>query len=368
MPTRDDPEAMHLLGAAALLVGAFDLAAGFLAASAEGLRAQGRLGHLARVLFLWATAAVHLADLDAAIPTADEARRLALETGEPLWAAGALAVQAMLAALHGEFEVAEALAAEAERLSRPIGASFVLAAIQLARGLAALGNGRHEEAYGHLRRVFDPTDPAAIHSVRFQAIRDLAEAAVHSGYRAEARELLAELELLGEQTPSPSLHVSLRLARPLLAEDADAEALFLAGLDADLHRWPFDRARLQLAYGTWLRRQRRIAESRAPLRAARQTFDALGLIPWGERARQELRASGERSHRQAPEARDQLTPQELQIAQMAAAGLSNREIGQRLYLSHRTVGSHLYRIFPKLGITARSGLRDALSGKVPALT
>ena len=84
------------------------------------------------------------------------------------------------------------------------------------------------------------------------------------------------------------------------------------------------------------------------------------LSPWAERARQELRASGETLRARTPEARDQLTPQELQIAQMAAEGLTNKEIGQRLYLSHRTVSSHLHRIFPKLGITSRAQLDAAL--------
>jgi DNA-binding NarL/FixJ family response regulator len=96
------------------------------------------------------------------------------------------------------------------------------------------------------------------------------------------------------------------------------------------------------------------------LRTARDTFDALGCAPWGEQARRELRASGERSRRRVPEARDQLTAQELQIAQLAAEGLSNREIGQRLYLSHRTISTHLYRVFPKLGITSRAELSGAL--------
>lgn len=112
--------------------------------------------------------------------------------------------------------------------------------------------------------------------------------------------------------------------------------------------------------GAWLRRHRRVAESRSPLRAARDAFDSLGTIPWSERARQELRASGETSRSRTPEARDQLTSQELQIAQLAAAGLSNPEIGQRLYISHRTVSTHLYRLYPKLGIASRSELRDAL--------
>jgi DNA-binding CsgD family transcriptional regulator len=127
------------------------------------------------------------------------------------------------------------------------------------------------------------------------------------------------------------------------------------------------RARLLLAYGAWLRRQRRVAESRAPLRAAREAFDALGAVPWGERARQELRAAGEASHHRTPRAWDRLSPQELQIARLAADGLSNREIGQQLYLSHRTVSSHLYRVFPKLGISSRSQLRTVLDSRTASL-
>ena len=88
-------------------------------------------------------------------------------------------------------------------------------------------------------------------------------------------------------------------------------------------------------------------------------------MSWNERARRELRASGESSRRRRPVAREQLTAQELQIAHLAAQGLSNREIGQRLYLSHRTISTHLYRIFPRLGITARGELRAALSTPAP---
>ena len=98
-----------------------------------------------------------------------------------------------------------------------------------------------------------------------------------------------------------------------------------------------------------------------PLRAARSGFDALGAAPWAARADQELRATGERGWQATSSRRDRLTPQEAQIAELAVRGLSNREIGQQLFLSHRTIGSHLYRIFPKLGITSRKQLADALS-------
>jgi DNA-binding CsgD family transcriptional regulator len=162
-------------------------------------------------------------------------------------------------------------------------------------------------------------------------------------------------------TPAPVLHADLRLARALLASDEDADPLFTAALGADLSAWPLIRARTHLAYGEWLRRRRRSVESRDHLRAARDMFDALGAIPWGEKARRELRAAGETSRRRAPDARDQLTAHELQIVQLAADGLTNREIGQRLYLSHRTVSSHLHRIFPKLGVVSRAELRTVVS-------
>src|SRR5258708_10395840 len=139
----------------------------------------------------------------------------------------------------------------------------------------------------------------------------------------------------------------------------EAELLFQAAI-TEATSLPLMVARGQVAYGIWLRRQRRVAESRAPLRAARDAFIAIGATPLAERARGELRASGENSPRRVPRASDRLTPQELQIAQMAAAGMSNREIGQSLFLSHRTVGFHLYRLFPKLGITSRNQLRASL--------
>jgi len=225
-----------------------------------------------------------------------------------------------------------------------------------------LGQGRHAEAYEQLGRIFDPADLAYHPHVRWWAGADYLEAAVHSDHREVARAIVAEMEALLEQTHSPLLQVTLIYARPFLAEDEHAEALYLASLTEQLAHWPFLRARLQLGYGGWLRRHRRMADSRAPLRAAAEILDALGALPWAERARSELRASGERSRPRSPDARDQLSPQDLQIAQMAADGLSNREIGQRLYLSHRTVESHLYHLFPKLGITSRAELHTVLDG------
>lgn len=110
-----------------------------------------------------------------------------------------------------------------------------------------------------------------------------------------------------------------------------------------------------------MRRQRRIAESRTHLRSALARLEVIGAAAWAEQARGELRAAGERTAEHAPGASELLSPQELQIARLAAEGLSNREIGQQLYLSPRTVGSHLYRVFPKLGVTSRAQLAARLA-------
>lgn len=146
----------------------------------------------------------------------------------------------------------------------------------------------------------------------------------------------------------------------MLAPDGQAEAELSAALAADLSGWPLARARLLLAQGAWLRRRRRPVAAREPLRAARELFDNLGIRGWSARARLELEAAGEASQESQPATWSTLTPQEWQIAQLAAAGLTNREIGEQLFISRRTVGSHLYHLFPKLGVTARSQLADAL--------
>jgi DNA-binding CsgD family transcriptional regulator len=126
-------------------------------------------------------------------------------------------------------------------------------------------------------------------------------------------------------------------------------------------RFPFDLGRVRLCCGERLRRIRATTESRAQLTAALGIFEGLGAEPWAARAASELRATGRALRRDD----DSLTPQELEIAELAAVGLSNKQIGQRLFLSHRTVGAHLYQIFPKLGVTSRAALRDALASLPP---
>jgi DNA-binding CsgD family transcriptional regulator len=361
-----DAAGLYLRGVAVSVVGAFDLASPLLAASAERLREHGRLRMLAQVLAVRAWAALEVGDFAVAIPTAEESSRLWSETGNPLWQTGGRIAQAMLAALRGDRVAVERLTAEAEGEALPVGAAILVSLAHYARGLLELGQGRHAEAYEQLRRIAEPGNPAWHDLVVCHTIGDLAEAAAHSGHRDVALALVQELKPRARQTPNPWFQAQMLLARVHLADGDEAQDVFDEALSRDLAALPMMRARVELAYGEWLRRHRRRRESRGSLRAARDAFDALGVNPWAERARRELRASGETSQRRRPDTLDELTPQELQIAQMAAQGLSNHEIAQRLYLSHRTVESHLYHLFPKLGVTSRMQLVGALDSRLGA--
>jgi DNA-binding CsgD family transcriptional regulator len=355
-----DPQVDRFLGSAAMQVGAFDLSARFSAAAQPGLRTQGRLAFLARAVGVQAWSCVRLGDLATALSAAEEGERLAVETAQPYIHGLSVAVQAEIAALRGDYPRSEELCVAAERIGLAAGARPVLATVQLARGIAALGEGRHADAFANLMRLNDSADPAYQMALRCYVIAELTEAAVRCDQLGPLEELLREFEIYAARTPSPALHIGLRHARAVLAPDDEAEKLFRAALDAD--PWPLERGRIHLAFGEWLRRQRRPADSRPQLRAARETFEALGVTAWAERARNELRAAGEASPDQAADAVGELTPHELTIARLAASGLTNREIGQQLYLSHRTVSTHLHRIFPKLGISSRGELRDVLGG------
>ena len=289
----------YFLGLAAAAVGASEQAVTFLAAAAAGDRTRGRLLRLGQALLAQAGAALLLGQADLAGTAAEEAGRQLAERGLPLWAACAQAVLAVLAGRRGDAATADELTVQAERVMLAGGVPPLLAQVQLARGTTALGTGRYEEACEQLARIFDPADTAYHPQLRAWALVDLAEAASHAGYQQTAHAYWAELVPQAAATGSPLLRASLAVAAPMLAT-GDAEALFDDAFRADLAAWPLHRARLHLAYGMWLRRRQQAADSRAPLRAARDTFDALGAAPWAQRARDELRASGERSRQPAP--------------------------------------------------------------------
>jgi DNA-binding CsgD family transcriptional regulator len=356
-----DTDQLRHLGNAARGVGAEVLAADYFDRAEAKLREQGQLGLLPHVLAVHAAVCIDLGDWRRTASSLEEARRLAAETGQPTWENGIAAVEAVFTGLTGDTGAALDRAADIERAFSDRAANDFRSLAQIARGAAYLSIGQHAAAYAALEPVFDPADPRHHPRESLSGLMFLAEAAVPCGERAGARAVVERMELLAEATQSPVLAVHLLYARPVLADDDDAEELFQRGLAQDLTRWPWPRARIQLAYGNWLRRKRRAAESREPLRSALATFELIGAAGWADQARTGLRAAGERGSATTTAAPESLmTAQEMQIARLAAEGLSNREIGQRLYLSPRTVGSHLYRIFPKLGIRSRSQLATLL--------
>lgn len=360
-----DADHLRLLGMAARAVGDEPRAADFLDRAETALRVQGRLGHLSHVLALQGAVQVDLGDWPRAVGSGQEALQLGRDTGQPVWAGGVGLLQARLNGLQGRVSAALEGAAQVDVSPELRGISQFRACAQLARGIAWISAGRHADAVAALLPLFDPTDPRHHQREQLSGIMYLAEAAVRCEQHDVARGVLARMESIAQVTASPLLATQLLYARAVLADDSDAEALYRGALAHDLSQWPWIRARLQLAYGSWLRRQRRHAESREPLRLALATFSLIGATTWTAQAHAELRSAGERFEpsEQLPPA--DLSPQELQVARLAAAGLSNREIGVRLFLSPRTVASHLYRIFPRLGIRSRGQL-GLLFGADPA--
>jgi DNA-binding CsgD family transcriptional regulator len=198
----------------------------------------------------------------------------------------------------------------------------------------------------------------------FLGVADLAAAAIHAERHIEGRDVIerALSRIDGESTGR--LRQLIARARGVLAPPDEAEAHFDHALgDPAGNQWPFERAQLRLDYAEWLRRRRRINEAKPVLMQAMGTFHRLGAHSWAQRAQAELRASGVTVTGVAADADalNNLTPQQRQIVRLAGEGLSDREIGDRLFLSPRTVSSHLYRSYPKLGVASRHQLRDVIA-------
>ena len=362
-----DSVTVYTLGHAASCIGDFELADVFLADAAARLRVEGRLQVLARAVVMQAWARLRRGQWSTAMPLAEEGGRLAEESGQAEWLAAGFAGQAMVAALRGEVAEAAPAADRAERIAVPNHMTNVAALTLLARATAAAAEGDFSVAWDYLSRLHREADPGSSPFQALWSLSHLAYAAVQCDRVDRTRELFHDLT--SRLPPEPivaTLRMNVIYADALLGPDELIEQRIRDALDRDVGSWPFERSRMQLMLGSRLRRRKQMQEARELLRAAREGFDSLGAGPWAERAREELRAAGVPSRAPTPTAWSSLSAQELQVARMAAAGLSNRQIGERLYLSHRTVASHLYRIFPKLGITSRAQL-TAMSLDLPAV-
>ncbi|MGP4052129.1 AAA family ATPase [Streptomyces sp. 2A115] len=359
-----DGDGQSLLGQITHLTCDLDRSAPLFEKAEAAARANGRYGRLPQILVPRAMGQIWLgSQWHTALALAEEGRVIASRTGQPDWVARATGTQGLIKALQGHHERALECAAEVEEASLRLGQNRQLSLAALGRALTDCGTGRYADAYAQLRSLFaEPMTPYSFE--QFWGLAFLTEAALPAGEQADARTVVAHVSSRTEGVRAPLVERILAYAGAVLAPDEEAEARYRDVLAPGLEAWPLLHGMTQFGHGAWLRRRRRVTESRTPLAAAESVFRVLGARPRAEQAAAELRAAGQL----VPEQRDEddvwqvLSPQQLTIARLAARGLTNRAIGEHLRLSSRTVASHLYQIFPKLNVTSRAQLAALLGG------
>ena len=350
-------------GVAAWLLDETELAVRLLREALSRLRAPGVRGSSAAALSALQWACIDSGRWDEALATAREAADIAAAYKMETVAAIADLTTATVLVMRGQHDQVGPLLASALAAVGADEYRSVAARARHAAGIAALAEGNYLTAYAQLSQLFGADGMPLHQHVPYLAIADLAAAAVRAERQLEARTLVENALTRAGPAPGPRLDQLAARARGLLAEPADAEAHFTKGLsDPDGESWPFERAQLRLDYGEWLRRQRRINDAKPVLASALETLRRLGAAPWTRRAEAELRACGviTQATPAAPDALAGLTAQQREIVILAGHGLTNSEIADRLFLSPRTVASHLYRSYPKLGIAGRHQLRDLI--------
>ena len=291
----------------------------------------------------------------------DESARVARETTQFTFFAGSTAGLAWLDALEGRADECRAHAAEALELAERYGMGFYKAWSMIALGQLELGLGRPDAALGQLMSCEAFLAEISINDPDLSPAPDIVDALVRLGRLPEAREVADRYQPTADAKGQPFALARAARARALLAGDDRYVEEYQAAIryheaTPDI----FERARTQLYFGERLRRKRRRVEARQQLRAALKAFDQLGAAPWAERAMTELQASGETARVRDDRYRQQLTPQELQVAVTLAEGATTREAAARLYLSPKTVEYHLRHVYDKLEIRSRDELRTVL--------
>jgi DNA-binding CsgD family transcriptional regulator len=325
----------------------------------ERARSESALGALPYALAGKAEVDFRIGKWPAAYAGASEAVQIAEDTDQRTLLAFALTSLARVEAGQGREDDCRT---HADRAVATTSTGSIVSYRSAVLGLLALGLGRSEEAVEHLAELaYHVRDRGLEEPNVLQWSGDLIEAYVRAGRDSEAE---AELELFERQAAQTGRTWALAVAarcRGLLVPDDQLD-------DAFAHRapTPYERARTELCYGERLRRARRRTDAREPLQAALETFERLGARGWAERAAKELAATGISAKTREPSAAERLTPQELQVALTVARGATNREAGAALFLSPKTVESHLSRIYRKLNVRSRTELAHQLSsGEFP---
>jgi DNA-binding CsgD family transcriptional regulator len=359
-----DEPALWRVGSAAWLLDESDLGITLLQDALQRLRAPGTQGTSGPGVTALGWLYIDTGRWDEAQEAAAEAAGLAEANQMPFVAAAADLIAATVLAMRAQSGAARAHADRVLANADLAESGFVAARARRALGIAALADGSHLLALTQLRQLFSE-EGAPVHNIfSYLGVADIATAAVRADRRMEGQDVLERVLSHLDGTASPRLEQTIARSRGILAGPDAAEAHFDKALaDPAGEQWPFERGQLRLDYAEWLRRRRRINDAKPVLRQALTTFRRLGARSWAHRAEAELRACGVTvaSEPGEREALQELTPQQRQIVRLASDGLTNREIGDRLFLSPRTVSSHLYRSYPKLGVAGRHQLRDVIA-------
>ena len=354
--TLADGESMRLIGFAAVVAAEYEHAARLLARAEQQFREQARLAPLATVLIFLAIAAFGSGQWQLALQVLDEAERLLTDSVQEAWRYIAQYLRAGIIGMQGDDEGHRAIVDDLTVGYQRTQTSHRHNHLTFMAGIAAAMQGRYDDAIGLLVTLYDRDQPTFEARTCSDALFYLAEAASARDRARVVHEAIATIEACVHSPLPPAFQSAIDFARALTAPDQEASEQFMAALTGPAAKRPFDRARIQLFHGAWLRRHHRRLEAREQLRAARVTFEGLGNDIFAERARSELRAAGGSSPRRIKPDLSKLSGQEQQIVKLVAEGLSNKEIGERLFLSHRTIASHLYRVFPKVGVVSRTQL------------
>lgn len=300
---------------------------------------------------------------DEVVEATAEGLRLSVDLGFGLTGCLGRFARGLVAAARGESGLADEAVEQLLMFAAPRKLQTVAAYVSHLHCLAALGDCAYDVAYRHAATI-NPPGTFHVHNPHARwLVLDLAEAASRSGRTAEALTHAEAAQAAGLPLISPrqamvcAAATALGTPEPHVARKLFEQALAVPGSE----RWLFDRARVELLYGEHLRRELAPAAAKDQLAAALRGFEQLHATPWIERTRAELRAIGiSASSSSTGDGPAPLTEREKAVAELAAQGLTNKQIGERLFLSPRTVSTHLHRVFHKLGISSRSALRDAL--------
>ncbi len=331
----------------------FDDRAHFLDRAAEAARRLGALRDLDTILFIQSMTATEIGDLRAAEEHLVEGQQLRASLGTTPEVIEIYRHPELLAWQASRDGLREEITGMIDA-SRWLGIGATITIAQVALTILDLAEGRYAEACATSQDLVQ----GERYGLEVRSLPNLVEAAVRAGEVAIAEQALHELSVRAVAAGRP-LGLGLRArSAALVAPDGEAEARYREAVDL-LGRCTSrsELARAHLVYGEWLRRQRRRADARDHLRIAHATFSDMGAAGFAERARSELAATGERARRRSVETANDLTPQESQIARLAAVGDTNAEIAARLFISARTVDYHLRKVYRKLGVASRRDLR-----------